>query len=298
MDEGAIDDVVDWRLFVASLCMGGPAPDLPSGAGDALRAAVRAAGASASGRPVEPVLPAFMGVSNTVARNPTRAEVRAMYRAAAAAAAGGADEEEGKGKEGEEDDAAFPPLLIPRAVLTRLRVWWFEGANLVPTTTTTGGKTAAASAGGALAPVRAVSPPGARGGLSRSASPVPLSPAAALAAAAADNSLIGSGWHQAGPSHPGRSHAQVEAQAALRAVADAEARAARSNAESIASAVMTRSSTAGDTVARSALLDAFCMPAGAVFPDVDALEQRGWRAADLLVDASALCTTLMKLAVA
>lgn len=112
--DAVLEDVVDWRYFVACLCLTGPAPDVPGPMMAAL-----ATSTSSSSTSVAAVPPSYLGVANGISIRPSLADVIAIYTSAV-----GADADAGI------DASAFAaPRFVPRSVVSKHR-FWFEGRGL------------------------------------------------------------------------------------------------------------------------------------------------------------------------
>jgi hypothetical protein len=317
-EAATVDDVVEWRLFVSSLCVSGPAPDLmltvPLPGEVGVRAAAPAlespleAALHASARTFKRpspnttvgkvIFPPLLSVSSGIAQPPTPAEVLALYDAATGRAS--------RQARGEEDDAElreasshFEAALVPRAEVERCAGWWFLRRNIRETVAPSESESHAV-AGDEMGAEAGRLQPWLRDGATREDEDVlgdvgvhaPLDSTTALDGTSAPFS----GWHHVAPSAASAREVLVSARASMRAVAAGEAGKDAAGVLAAAAAAAQRSSDAGDAAIRAVLLDTFAISAGAVYPDEAVLKAKGLRPEDSLVDVSNLCLTLMKIA--
>jgi hypothetical protein len=317
-EAAAVDNVVEWRLFVSSLCVSGPAPDLmltvPVSSWAGARAAAHAlespleaalqASALAHRRPSpnstdgKVVFPPLLSVSSGIAQPPTPAEVLALYDAATGRA--------GRQARGEEDDAElreasshFEAALVPRAEVERCAGWWFLRRNIRATAAAPESESIVVAGDESGARADRLQP-WLRDGATKEDEDV-LGDAGVHAPLDSTTALDGtsapfSGWHHVAPSAASSREVLVGARASMRAVAAGEAGKDAAGVLAAAAAAAQRSSDAGDAAIRAVLLDTFAVSAGAVYPDEAVLKAKGLRAEDSLVDVSNLCLTLMKIA--
>ena len=319
-EAATVDNVVEWRLFVSSLCVSGPAPDLMLTVPVPRETGVRAA-APARESPLEAALhasarthkrpspnttvgkvifPPLLSVSSGIAQPPTPAEVLALYDAATGRAS--------RQARGEEDDAElreasshFEAALVPRAEVERCAGWWFLQRNIRETVAPSESESHAV-AGDEIGTEADRLQPWLRDGATREDEDVlgdagvgvhaPLDSTTALDGTSAPFS----GWHHVAPSAASAREVLVSARASMRAVAAGEAGKDTAGVLAAAAAAAQRSSDAGDAAIRAVLLDTFAISAGAVYPDEAVLKAKGLRPEDSLVDVSSLCLTLMKIA--
>jgi hypothetical protein len=318
-EAAAIEDVVEWRMFVASLVISGPADDmLPTngpGSDAPIQRAYKASVASIRRNGGTVILPDVLAISNGISQPPTPDEVLTLYNAATGRTSSSSpttspgktglveawksavfdvDDSTLDGNGALDRDASlrdsssqFQAALVLRSEVSNCGAWWFEKTNVLDSSS--------------VRPEPSVNdrPKYYADGdviLADEYTEDDISTLRnSIDATTAFDGTSGpfSGWHHVSESHASPLAFSNDTRAGMRAFAAKEDRAQVSKETAAATSNAMRSCTIGDAAIKAVLLDTFGVYAGAVYTDPATLESKGYSESDQLVDVSGLCRALM-----
>jgi hypothetical protein len=317
-EAAAIEDVVEWRMFVASLVISGPAEDmLPSngpGSEAPIQRAFKASVESIRRNGGTVILPDVLAISNGISQPPTPDQVLTLYNAAtgrstsspSASPSKGGLVEAWKSAVFDVDDSTldangaldrdaslrdsssqFQAALVLRSEVANCGAWWFEKTNVMDSSSVRPEPS-----------LRDRAKYYADGDIILADEYVDDDVQTLRNSIDATTAYDGTsgpftGWHHVSESHASPLAFSNDTRAGMRAFASKEDRAQITKETAAATSNAMRSCTAGDAAIKAVLLDTFGVYAGAVYSDPATLESKGYSESDQLIDVSGLCKALM-----
>lgn len=317
-EAAAIEDVVEWRMFVASLVISGPAEDMiPSngpGSEAPIQRAFKASVDSIRRNGGTVILPDVLAISNGISQSPTPDQVLTLYNAATGRSTSSPSSSPTKGGLVEawksavfdvddstldangaldrdaslrDSSSQFQAALVLRSEVANCGAWWFEKTNILDSSS--------------VRPEPSLNDRAkyyADGDVILADEYVDDDVQTLRNSIDATTGYDGTsgpftGWHHVSEFHASPLAFSNDTRAGMRAFASKEDRAHVSKETAAATSNAMRSCTAGDAAIKAVLLDTFGVYAGAVYTDPAALESKGYSESDQLIDVSGLCRALM-----